>query len=888
MSGEPLRSKPPRSDAALPPPVGSTSGFERSSRLLEFDQVSQQLAGYTRSVMGREQALSLSPSIDLLEVATRQQETTEARQFLDHGGGLEFGPGIEFRGYVNRGLLGGFLRGEELHAVRGLTEAVRHNRSTLSRHEEIPLLSGLGDNLPDLLPLERAIGASISPAGEVLDSASPALRQFREESKNTHERLNSVMERNLRRLERQDVIQEPIITQRNGRLVLLVRAEMRYRVPGIVHDVSDSGATVFVEPMQAIDLGNRWRESRLAEEREEERILRQLSNLVGQSGEDLLLALDLMARLDLDVAKGRYSAATRSIAPSVFDSSASDSPEFDQPGIDRPEFDQPEFDQPEFDQPEIDRPGIKQPEFGHAASVANGRPSTLRLSGARHPLLAAGAVPIALELGGPQTVMLITGPNAGGKTVTLKTVGLLAMMAQSGLHVPADEGRFPLFDGIYADIGDQQSIEQSLSTFSSHIRNLLTIMEAATGDSLILVDELGTSTDPEEGSALAKAILGHFWRRGSLMVATTHHRGVAHYVQEQPGMINASVDLHPETLDPTYQVTLGLPGRSYALTIAQRLGVPQDILDQARQALSPEEQATEGLLKELQEERGLVDGLRREAEAALLRAKENQAETEARLASVENSKIELVEQARQELQQKIGGVLARLQQAERALERPVFQPRPQPFFPASYPTNRQDSASQTNSPASPAEEISRIQEELQSQLAEDRRAVNSPTWQPIPIYRAPWHETLKSGDRVYIRGIDRPVEVISPPDQESQVEVLLGTMRAKIPVYQLDRPAGGPRPSVEPKVIVSRSSRRATAPEIDLRGQRVDEAVENVEGWLNNASLDGVSPLRIIHGKGTGALRRAIREFLIGHPLVESSASGEGPGGDGVTVVELK
>ncbi len=353
MSGEPLRSKPPRSDAALPPPVGSTSGFERSSRLLEFDQVSQQLAGYTRSVMGREQALSLSPSIDLLEVATRQQETTEARQFLDHGGGLEFGPGIEFRGYVNRGLLGGFLRGEELHAVRGLTEAVRHNRSTLSRHEEIPLLSGLGDNLPDLLPLERAIGASISPAGEVLDSASPALRQFREESKNTHERLNSVMERNLRRLERQDVIQEPIITQRNGRLVLLVRAEMRYRVPGIVHDVSDSGATVFVEPMQAIDLGNRWRESRLAEEREEERILRQLSNLVGQSGEDLLLALDLMARLDLDVAKGRYSAATRSIAPSVFDSSASDSPEFDQPGIDRPEFDQPEFDQPEFDQPEI-------------------------------------------------------------------------------------------------------------------------------------------------------------------------------------------------------------------------------------------------------------------------------------------------------------------------------------------------------------------------------------------------------------------------------------------------------------------------------------------------------------------------------------------------------
>ncbi len=794
---------------------------------MEFDQVRQQLAEYTRTVIGREKALSLSPSIDLLEVATGQQETTEARQFLDHGGGLEFGPEIDFRGYINRGLLGGFLRGEELHAVRGLASAVRHNRSALSRHEVIPLLAGVADNLPDLSVLERGIGAAISPAGEVLDNASPALCQLREESKTVHERLNSVMERNLRRLQRQELIQEPIITQRNGRLVLLIRAEMRFRVPGIVHDVSDSGATVFVEPMPAIDLGNRWRETMLAEEREEERILRQLSDLVGQSGEDLLLALDLMARLDLDVAKGRYSAATLAKAPLVFDPSA-----------------------------------IDPPEHG-----PNGQPATLKIAGARHPLLTGSVVPISLELGGPQSVMLITGPNAGGKTVTLKTVGLLALMAQSGLHVPVDEARLPLFDGIYADIGDQQSIEHSLSTFSSHIRNLLSIMEAATGESLVLVDELGTSTDPEEGSALAKAILGHFGRSGALMVATTHHRGVAHYVQEQPGMVNASVDLHHQTLDPTYQVTLGLPGRSYALTIAARLGVPQDILEEARQALSPEEQATEGLLKELQEERGLVEALRREAEAALLQAKENQIETESRLASVEMSKIEMVEQARQDLQEQIGGILSRLQQAERALDRPATQANPQPSL---------------------VEDLGHIQAELRAQLAEDRRAVNAPTWQPIPVHRTPWHEDLKSGDRVYIRGIDRPVEVVSPPDNESQVEVLLGTMRAKIPVYQLDRPAGGPQPSTEPRVIINRPTRRATNLEIDLRGQRVDEAVNNVEEWLNDAALDGVSPLRIIHGKGTGALRRAVREFLASHPLVKSAASGEGPGGDGFTVVELK
>ena len=812
-------------------------GFEQSVRLLEFDQVRQQLAEFTRTVIGREQALSLTPSIDLLEVATGQQETTEARQYLDHGGGLEFGPGLDFRGYINRGLLGGFLRGEELHAVRGLAEAVRHNRSSLSRHEELPLLAGVADNLPDLSGLARAISSAISPAGEVLDHASPALRQLREESKAVHERLNSVMERNLRRLQRQELIQEPIITQRNGRLVLLIRAEMRYRVPGIVHDVSDSGATVFVEPMPAIDLGNRWRETRLAEEREEERILRYLSSLVGESGEDLLLALDLMARLDLDVAKGHYSAATRSIAPSVFDPSADASPDHE----------------------------------GQPSSSPAGLPASLKLSGARHPLLTGSVVPIGLELGGSQSVMLITGPNAGGKTVTLKTVGLLALMAQSGLHVPVDEARFPIFDGVYADIGDQQSIEQSLSTFSSHIRNLLRIMEFATGDSLVLVDELGTSTDPEEGAALAKAILGHFWRSGALMVATTHHRGVANYVQEQPGMVNASVDLHPETLDPTYQVTLGLPGRSYALTIAARLGVPQDVMDEARQALSPEEQATEGLLKELQEERRLVEALRREAEAALSQARENQAKTESRLASVEMSKIEMVEQARQDLQERIGGMLSRLQQAERVMERPTGQPGPGDISRPSL-----------------IDDVGRIQSALRSQLAADRRAVNAPSWQPIPVYRTSWHEELKVGDRVYIRGIDRPVEVIAPPNQESQVEVLLGSIRATIPVYQLDRLAGGPQPSAEPRVVISRPNRRSTSPEIDLRGQRVDEAVENVEGWLNDAALDGMSPVRIIHGKGTGALRRAVRELLDGHPLVESAASGEGPGGDGVTVVELK
>jgi len=816
-------------------------GFAESIRLLEFDRIRHQLASYTCTVMGQETALSLSPSPDLREVATRQQETMEARQFLEKGVSLEFGPGLDLREYLRRALLGGTLRGEELHAIQGMVRAASYDRATLRRHDEFPLLSGIGENIPDLGTLEATIRSAISEAGEVLDSASPELRRLRQESRAAYQRLNEAMERTLRRLQRQGVVQEPIITQRNGRLVLLIKTEMKFRVPGIIHDASDSGATVFIEPMPAIDLGNQWRELRLAEEREEERVLRQLSSQVGELGEDLLLTLDLIARLDLVMAKGRYSITIHATAPSIAD---------------------------------------------RDVGVSGG--SRLKLTGARHPLLSGTVVPISLQLGGETSshpasvrlnpppvrgslptpalvrgdteglaanVMLITGPNAGGKTVTLKTVGLLALMAQSGLHLPAQEANIPLFDGIYADIGDQQSIEQSLSTFSSHILNLRTIMDQATARSLVLLDELGTSTDPEEGSALAKAVLSYFQRRGLLLVATTHHRSVAGYVQEQRGMVNASVDLDPQTLEPTYRVTLGLPGRSYALTIATQMGLYQEIIEHARTLLSPAERAVENLLRELQQERHLVERMRQEAEEALARAKQQQAEIEAQLASIETTKLELVEQARQELQGRLTDLLSRLQQAERSLEQP---------------------------------QTKRVFQEQRVLLNEARRQLKSPTWQPIEVKLPTWQERLQSGDRVFIRGIPRPVEVITPPDAQGQVEVLLGTMRAKIPVYQLERQEKqAHQPAARQGVYFSRPAPRQANTEIDLRGLRVDEALEKLDGFLNAAALDGVSTARVIHGKGTGALRRAIREYLVGYPLVASASPAEGPGGDGVTVVEL-
>ena len=823
----------------------SLGGFESAGRLLEFDKVLAQLSGYARTELGREKVAGLEPSDDLLEVATRQQETTESRRYIDGGGSLEFGPEQDISELIHRALLGGLLRGEELYAVRAFARAARVDRDELSNQESLPLLSSLASNIPELGHLDREIGAAISPAGEVVDYASPLLARLRAESRQAQTRLNDIMERNLRRFQRSEVVQEPIITQRNGRMVLLIKTEMRYRVAGIVHDVSDSGATVFVEPMAAVDMGNRWREARLAEDREVERVLRQLSIHVGETAEDLLLALDIVARLDLDVAKARYSSALRATQPII-------------------------------EELEDEEQGPRR---------------RLQLSRARHPLLAGAGglsgsvVPISLSMDSHRGVLLITGPNAGGKTVALKTVGLLAMMAHAGLHIPAEEARFPGFDGIYADIGDQQSILESLSTFSSHITNLLGIMRRATSRSLVLVDELGTSTDPEQGAALASAVLRHFQQMGVFLVGTTHQRGVARAVQEHPGMMNASVDLDPTTLAPTYQLTVGLPGRSYALTIAARLGLPQEIIDDASAGISPVEQATESLLRELQQERRTVEELKEEAESSRLAAVRLRQELEEQLGTVEATKTELVEEARRELQLRTSDMLDRLQRAERSMELAAARVAPAPMGAIGGGAAGQEPQTEFR--------------EHRDELREVERELDAASWQPIEVKRTPWQERLKSGDRVYVRGISQPVEVITPPDltsgstQAQRVEVLLGTMRAKIPVYQLQSLAEGHPVASRQGVYLDRAESRPAAPrvpdpEMDLRGLRVDEAVDRVETVLNDAALDGVSLVRIIHGKGTGALRRAIREFLSDHPLVEAATDGEGAGGDGVTVVRLR
>ena len=793
-------------ETPTPPP----DGFQRALGLLEFDQIRNHLAATTRTVVGAEAAAALSPSADSRDVATRLQETSEARRLLDTTGALELGPEEDLRPAVRRALLGGVLRGEELRYLGALAAAARWNRAALSHREDLPLLSAVAENFPQLPDLESAVSRAISPAGEVLDDASPELARLRRDSRSAYSALNGVMERSLRRYQDAGITQENLLTERNGRMVLLIKTEFKGRAPGIVHDVSDSGATVFIEPMPAIDLGNRWRETRLAEQREEERVLRQLSSLVARYVDEINLTFDLLGRLDLAAAKGRYAAAMRAIHPRL---------------------------------------------------IEPGEPRRLTLAGARHPLLTGEVVPNTINIHEGQSVLLITGPNAGGKTVALKTVGLLATMAHSGLHLPADEAEIPLLDGIYVDIGDQQSIYESLSTFSSHISNLRQIMEVATPRSLILVDELGSATDPEEGSALAAALLSGFRDRDAIVVATTHHRSVARLARDQDGMANASVDLNPRTLEPTYQLTHGIPGRSYALTIASRLGLPAAVIAEAQTHLVPAHVETDRLLQELQEERLTVAELRSQVEQTLAMARQREQEAAERLENVEETKADLVEEARRELTQQIGGLINQIRDAERSLKR-----------------QQADEA---------AEAGLRRQ---RGRLTQARREVASPDWEPIAVERTPWYRELHVGDRVYIRGVARPVEIVSIPNQQQEVEVVIGSMRARIPVYQLDRPADQVHPAAQQTGVIYRrpANKRTISPEVNLHGYRVDEALSVIDSLLDDAVLEGMTALKIVHGKGTGALRRAVREYLSGHPLVASAGPGEGGDAAGVTLVQLR
>ena len=805
-----------------------------SLTLLEFDLVREQLASYATFEPARELARALLPTSDGEDVSARQQETSDARRFLEERGNLDLSSAYDLTPLIRRAVLGGCLRGAELRQVADTIRTGHTARQSLSRQRHLTRLHPLSQLIPELPRFARELDTAISPSGDILDGASPSLRGLRVDARQAYQRLDDMLQRIMRRLQRQGELQEPIVTERNGRMVLLVKSEMRHRLPGIIHDVSDSGATVFVEPLNAVSLGNQWRELRLAVEREEERVLLALSEYVAALQDDLILMVELLARLDLAIAKGRYSLALVATPP------------------------------------DVDTEG--------RASVT--------LVDARHPLLSGPVVPISVEAGGEHPVLLITGPNAGGKTVALKTVGLAVLMAQAGLHLPVREATLSLFDDVFADIGDQQSIQQSLSTFSSHIRTLRTFMEQATSRSLVLLDELGTSTDPEEGTALAKAVLSNFAERGVALIATSHYRGVAAFVQEHQQMRNASVELAPTTLEPTYQLSLGLPGRSYALAIAARHGLDAKVVAQARAMLGPAQQGAERLLQELHQERQIAMQMREEAGTLQAQAREKQNELDRRLQEMEDNRAELLEAAQLQLREQSDALEAELQRAAQALTRPRRGMPIQAPAPSIYaePVTDDDAVGEEQSPLVDVPEAPATVEEALRHVAQVQEELASPQWRPRPSERGDWLGSLQAGDRVYLRGIPQPVEVVTPSDGAT-LEVLLGAMRARLPVHRVERPAAK-MPSRPERVFRSSGSSPSLQRTLDLRGSRAEDALIEMDLFLDQAARVGAPELRIIHGVGTGALRSAVRNYLARHPLVRSFRPEEGPS-DGVTAIEV-
>jgi DNA mismatch repair protein MutS2 len=535
----------------------------KSLEMLEFPRIREILAGYTSFSAGRELAAALMPQRDFDKISRLLQQTAEARRLLVTDRGFSIGSVTDIRDKARLAALEGILDPLSLLEVQqtlaALHELYRHLKSIAA---DFPLLWSIAEGITELRQVEKDILSCLDPAGEVLDTASPSLSAIRQQLRETRAQIMAHLEAIIRSPRGSRILQEDVITEREGRYVVLVKMENRHDFKGIVHDISNTGATVFMEPTATVGLGNALRELVIEERREVEKVLRLLTAEVGAHAEDIARSIGLVAELDLIMTKARYALRINAV------------------------------------EPEIIGPDIVGQAGGNGSRF-------IKLVEARHPLLGDKAVPFSLELGKDFSGLIITGPNTGGKTVTLKTIGLLSLMAQAGMPIPAaPESRLPLFDGIFADIGDEQSIEQTLSTFSWHMGNIVRIINSATGKSLVLLDELGTSTDPAEGSALARAILRYFLARSTLTVATTHYSDLKAFAHTTPGLQNASLEFDPATLSPTYHLSVGIPGGSNAMATAARLGIPPEIIRDARGMLTGSSQELETLLANLMAESG--------------------------------------------------------------------------------------------------------------------------------------------------------------------------------------------------------------------------------------------------------------------------------------------
>ena len=789
--------------------------------MLEFPKILARLKAYAGFTGSADLAESLRPTSSLEKALDLQQQTREARLLISHYSDLSFQGAVDLRPMVDQTLHGITLEAVELLAIRNTLVISRNAKRVFEEHAPDALsLAGHAANLSEGLGLVDLINKTISERGEVLDGASEALSRIRSEMKVTHARLMERLSRYLNDPNSAHMLQEALITQRGGRYVLPLKSEFKGRIKAIIHDQSASGATLFIEPIAVVEWNNKYRELELQERDEVLRVLRELSVRVAEQAESLNMTMAAMSILDLALMKARYADDLGAVEPVLL-------------------------------------PFIPNPSPHHPGS-------TIRLRRARHPLLdPAKAVPIDFELDPETFSVVLTGPNTGGKTVTLKTVGLAVLMAQSGLQVLAQSGsQLSVFRDVFADIGDEQSIEQSLSTFSGHITQLVRVLKKADYRSLVLLDELGAGTDPQEGSALARAVLSHLLNRRITCVVATHYPELKAFAHATKGVTNASLEFDLETLRPTYHLIIGLPGRSNALAIAERLGLRQDIIDAARSELDPTELHAEDLLDEIHRQRDLArenyeasEKARREAEAA-------RQKTSARLAQLEADKNAILQKAEGQAEAELEALRAELEKMRREMAR-------------------------MKEPAEKTEQVTQLLENLA--VVEEKQEKKAKKQARAPRPRRPEGQ-IQVGEKVLVRRLGTEGTVTSV-DAEG-LEIQVGMLRLRVRPTDVDRRVAVVEPVAVEKLAAVVTGRTALPTvdspglELDLRGQRVDEALDALDSYLERGFTAGLIFGRIIHGRGTGALRQAIREALRQSSYIKRwESGGEKEGGDGVSVV---
>lgn len=762
------------------------------------------------SSLGKEKALNLIPSYNFDEVVKWQEETDEAAKVIRLKGQAPLGGIFDIRPSLKRAQIGGDLSASELLDIASTIYGGRQIKNFIEGMVEdgieLPILISFIEQIIPLTELERKIKNCIDDHGHVMDGASDKLRSIRQTLRSAESRIREKLENLTRSSSAQKMLSDAIITIRNDRFVIPVKQEYRSAYGGIVHDQSASGATLFIEPQAVVDLNNQLQEARAKEKQEVERILHELTQFVAEDAEPMLHNVKVLTEIDFMFAKALYGSKMKASMP------------------------------------KMNKEGI------------------IRLFNARHPLIdSKQVVPNDIILGEDYSAIVITGPNTGGKTVTLKTLGLLTLMAQSGLQIPALDGsEMTVFSSIFADIGDEQSIEQSLSTFSSHMTNIVEILKRVDSNSLILFDELGAGTDPQEGAALAIAILDEVYSRGARVVATTHYPELKAYGYNRSGVINASVEFDVETLSPTYRLLLGVPGRSNAFEISSRLGLSGHVIEHAKGFVSQETNKVENMIASLEESRKQAEEEWSEAEELRKDAEKLHNELQKQIIALNEERDQLLEKAEEQAKEAIDKAKAEAEAIIRDLRKMKYN------------------ATQAVKEHELIEARKRLEEAVPT-LQKNKKV----------IQKQKAKQKLLPGDEVKVATLGQRGHIVEQiNDVEFQVQI--GILKMKVKEKDLEY-ISRPTPVATKPLATIRGSEHHVKPELDLRGERFEDAVQMVEKYIDDALLAGYPSVSIIHGKGTGALRKGVHDFLKNHRHVKTyRLGGFAEGGSGMTYVELK